>query len=124
MGPIGIVLVDQHPGLTRIARRFLEQADELAVLGATTNRAALDFVLREQPQVVLLDLDNAETSVLETIALLRLHLPQLRIIALTLFDLASYREAALNAGADAFVPKDALYSDLVPCILRVARVKE
>ena len=38
------------------------------------------------------------------------------IIALTLLGADSYRQAALDAGADAFVPKSRLSFDLVPAI--------
>lgn len=119
MEQIGVVLIDAHPILARIARRFIQQDRNLAVVGTTTNTNAFDYVLEQNPRVVVMDLDMSDPSILETMARLHSCLPKLHIIALTLFDLESYRQAAFNAGADAFVTKDALYTDLVPCIHRV-----
>jgi len=60
-------------------------------------------------------------SGLETIPLLRAMLPEASIIALTLLDAKVYRQATLAAGADDFVLKANLSTDLLPAIRRVAK---
>lgn len=45
------------------------------------------------------------------------------IIALTLLEADSYRQAALAAGADDFVEKSTLSTALVPAMRQVARAK-
>jgi len=56
---------------------------------------------------------------LKAIPLLRGALPNLGIIALTLMEPNGYRQAALAAGADEFVSKATLATDLHPAIRRV-----
>jgi len=72
-----------------------------------------------KPCVILLDLNMPGLSGLETIPRLRDMLPEVGIIALTLLDPRTYRQAALAAGAEDFVAKANLTTDLLPAIRRV-----
>jgi DNA-binding NarL/FixJ family response regulator len=45
--------------------------------------------------------------------------PETRIIALTLLDVSGYRHSALAAGADDFLSKTRLDTDLLPAIRRL-----
>jgi DNA-binding NarL/FixJ family response regulator len=74
-----------------------------------------------EPHIVLIDLAMPGLSGLETIPHLRAMLPEVGIIALTMLDTNSYWQAALAAGANDFVPKASLDTDLLPAIRRVAQ---
>ena len=50
---------------------------------------------------------------------LRAQLPKTRFVVLTLWDTDAYRQAALAAGADEFVPKSQMTSHLGPALLRL-----
>lgn len=76
-----------------------------------------------QPQVVLLDLAMPGLGGFQTIPRLRSMMPDVGIIALTVLDTNGYREAALAAGGDDFVPKSTLNTDLLPAIRRVAQAR-
>jgi DNA-binding NarL/FixJ family response regulator len=120
MREIGVLLVEDHPGFTQIVKRFLQQDGQGIVLRTTISAKNLVPMIEQiQPQVVLLDLERSDPSVLETIALLRAHMPCVGIIGLTLFDAVGYREATLAAGADDFLIKDALGAQLLATIHRV-----
>ena len=119
MEQIGIVLVDNYPTFQGIARRFIQQDRKLRIVGTTDHDNALTVVSRENPQVVIIDLGMADANAFETLTRLHLQMPQIHIIALTLFDEDCYRQAALTAGAEALIPKDYLYAELMPCIHRV-----
>ncbi|NIO68874.1 MAG: hypothetical protein GTN71_07505 [Anaerolineae bacterium] len=54
-------------------------------------------------------------------AALQAMLPEVGIIALTVLDIESYRQAALAAGVNDFVSKTSLSTDLLPAIRRVAQ---
>jgi DNA-binding NarL/FixJ family response regulator len=126
MGPISVLLVDDNPAFLRIATRFLQEQghDEVIVVGAAGGgEEGLILAQEQRPDIVLVDLRMPGLSGLETIPLLRSMLPSVGIIALTLWDANGYRGAALAAGADDFVSKFAVNTELLPAIQRVARSK-
>jgi DNA-binding NarL/FixJ family response regulator len=120
---IRVLLVDDHEPFLRIATEFLQRHHELVVVGtAREGKEALAQAQALSPQVILLDLNMPGLNGLETIPRLRVMLPQAGIIALTLLDPRTYRQAALAAGADDFVAKANLTTDLLPAIRRVAKI--
>jgi DNA-binding NarL/FixJ family response regulator len=124
MQPISLLLVDDNPRFLQVLTRFLHVrfSDEVVTVGtAGGGMEALVQAQNLRPQVILLDLVMPGLSGLDLIPRLRKSLPGVRIIVLTVFDSNGYRQAALEAGADAFVTKEALNTDLVPAILAVMR---
>ena len=122
MRPISILLVDDNPSFLRIATRFLQEHDDVVVVGTGGGgEEALALAQDLQPDIVLIDLAMPGLTGLATIPLLRVMLPKVGIIALTVLDTNGYRQAALAAGADDFVAKASLDTDLLPAIRRVAQ---
>jgi DNA-binding NarL/FixJ family response regulator len=121
MKPISVLLVDDNPAFLRIATRFLQKHDDTVVIGtADGGQEALALAQDLQPDVVVIDLAMPGLSGLDTIPRLRAKLPEVGIIALTVLDTDSYLQAALEAGANDFVPKSSLDTDLLSAIRRVA----
>ncbi len=119
---ICVLLVDDHEAFLRVATEFLQRHDDLTVVGAARGgEEALAQAQDLRPQVILVDLNMPGLSGLETIPRLRAMLPEAGIIALTLLDPKVFRQAALAAGADDFVPKANLGTDLLPAIRRVTQ---
>jgi len=124
MKPISVLLVDDNPTFLNIVQRFLHNEEEINVIGAVENgKEALALVHKLRPDVVLIDLAMPQISGMETILRLRAAWPKMGVIALTLLDTSGYRQAALTAGADAFVAKDTLNTDLIPTIEEVVAAK-
>ena len=119
MKPISVLLVDNNPIFLRVAARFLETHAEIAVVGtAAGGEEGLARAQELRPQVILVDLAMPDLPGLQAIPRLREMLPDMGIIALTMLDTEGYRRAALAAGADEFVPKAAMHSELLPSIRR------
>ncbi|MDE3091112.1 MAG: response regulator transcription factor [Chloroflexota bacterium] len=119
---ISVLLVDDNPVFLRVEKMFVEQycQNEVVVVGvATSSEEALRQAQDLQPQLVLLDMEMPGMNDLQVIPHLKKILPQARIIMLALLDNHGYREAALAAGADDFVAKGSMSTDLLPAILRV-----
>jgi two-component system response regulator NreC len=117
--PISVLLVDNNPIFLRAASRFLETHAEVVVVGtAAGGEEALARAQELRPQVVLIDLAMPDLPGLQAIPRLRAMLPDMGIIALTMLDTDVYRRAALAAGADGFVPKAAMHTDLLASIRR------
>jgi DNA-binding NarL/FixJ family response regulator len=122
MKPISVLLVDDNPVFLRITTRFLQQHGDVVVVGAAGGgQEALALVQELKPELVVIDLAMPGLSGLATIPLLQVVLPEVGLIALTVLDTNGYRQAALGAGANDFVPKASLDTDLLPAIQRVAQ---
>lgn len=120
MNSISVLLVDDNPTFLRVTTQFLEAHDDVVVVGtADRGEKALSQAKDLQPQVVLIDLAMPGLTGLQTIPRLRRMLPDMGIIALTVMNTNGFRQAALAAGADIFVPKAAMRTDLMPAIRRV-----
>jgi len=111
-----VLLVDDNPSFAEVAMSFLRRAGIGRLLQAESAKRALEVARNEQPDVVLLDLGMPGASGMEILPILRSMLPESIIIVLTLHDIDAYRRAALSNGADGFVPKASMSSDLLPTL--------
>lgn len=117
MGRGRVLIVDDNATFLGIARTFVDRQENVEVAGITTcGRGAVDLAKRLTPTIVLIDLVMPGQNGLETIPKLRATVPAARIIAMSLHDDGGYRQAALEAGADHFIPKDKLFTELPPVI--------
>jgi DNA-binding NarL/FixJ family response regulator len=128
MSAVSVLLVDDNPIFLHCAKRFLQKRQDVVVVGTVSGgRWAINLAQNLRPDVALVDLSMSDLPGLELIPQLRAALPEIGIIALTLFDTDDYRQAALAAGADGFVSKNTMNTDLMPAIQRITqdnRVKQ
>jgi DNA-binding NarL/FixJ family response regulator len=118
------MLVDDSEAFLHVAVEFLGQDEELAVVGtARSGREALEQAPHLKPDVILLDLKIPGLTGFEVLPQLRAMLLAADIIILTMYDFEGYREAALANGADEFIPKDELATNLLPAIRRIGQMK-
>ena len=119
---ISILLVDDSVTFLRATTQFLEAHDDITVVGTASNGVdALDQADKLRPQVILSDLAMPGLPGLQAIPKLREMLPDAGIIALTVMNTNSFRQAALAAGADVFIPKASMRTDLLPAIRQIAK---
>jgi DNA-binding NarL/FixJ family response regulator len=115
-----VLLADRHHGLTEGVRGLLETAfgtvfmvaDELSLSEGAT---------RLRPEVAVVDLSLVREGGLHWLTALRQRCPGLKVIVLSVHDEPSVRQAALEAGADAFVLKRAISTDLLRAVDAVRR---
>jgi len=97
---------------------LLRTVPGVAVVGeAESVRGAIEGVLSTAANVLLLDLQLSDGNGLDVLAELKPQRPALRVIVLSNFSAAPYRQASLAAGADAFFDKSQEFGR-VPDILR------
>ena len=113
-----VLLADRHHGLTEGVRGLLETAFGTVVMVADT-ASLLDGAARLKPDVAVVDLSLARGRGLDWLTKLREGSPDLKVVVLSVHDEPSVRQAAMEAGADAFVLKRAIATDLMPAIDRV-----
>jgi DNA-binding NarL/FixJ family response regulator len=110
-----VLLADRHHELTEGVRGLLETAFGTVVMVAD-EASLLDGAVRLQPDIAVVDLSLAGDRGLGWLRLLRLRCPNLKVIVLSVHDEQSVRQAAMAAGADAFVLKRAIGTDLLPAV--------
>lgn len=119
--PIRILLVDDSTYFLDVAREFLELQEPFVVAGtATDGPEAIIQAIKLRPDLILLDLNIGNRSGLDLIPIFRVHLPEAKIIVLTIMSDASYRAAAQQVGADAFVHKSEMTETLFSIIRELA----
>jgi len=110
-----VLLADRHHGLTEGVRGLLETAFGTVVMVADET-SLLEAAVRLRPDVAIVDLSLARDSGLGWLRAVRQRCPDLKVIVLSVHDEESVRSAAMAAGADAFVLKRAIVTDLLPAI--------
>ncbi len=74
--------------------------------------------------MILLDLRMPGLSGIDVLPDLRKAVAEAGLIAMSLIEATPYRRAALAAGADEFICKDKIDTDLLPAIRRVAYARQ
>ena len=118
---IRTVVVDDSPRFLRTVCSFLAQCKVVDVV-ATANGAseALRAIDRLRPDLVLLDFHMPLVNGLETMELIRRCSPATRVVIITGYDSAELREASLESGALAFIPKLYVSRELPHLLAQIA----
>ena len=112
------MIVDDHTLFRETLKMFLEREPGIVLVGeAASVREALAQALH--PDIVLVDLLLSDASGSESIAALREHFPDARLLALTMVDDVVQMQAVLAAGASGYVLKRAAGTELIIAIRRV-----
>jgi DNA-binding NarL/FixJ family response regulator len=115
---ISVLIADDHPLLLAGIRRTLERSDDFEVIGeASSGPEVLSMVDRRRPDVVLLDLHMPGVVGAECVARIGRDWPAVKVVILSANEDRGSIDAALNAGACAYVVKSVQPADL-PSILR------
>jgi len=111
---VSVLLVDDHDLIRQGLRRAFERDGDFDVVGEADNCAdALTMLSQLQPKVVVLDVRLPDGSGVDIARQAREQWPDLGIVILTMYAGDEYLFQALDAGASAFVAKDAASDDVV-----------
>lgn len=118
---IKVVLVDNHPLVLDGLKALLETYPHIAVVGTAIHPAAgVEEALRSRPNVVLMDINMPQMNGIEAIALFRRHVPDTRILMLSMHDNREYISLSVMRGAAGYVLKDVPTEEIVLAIEQVA----
>ena len=113
-----VLLADRHHSLTEGVRGLLETVFGTVIMVAD-EASLLEGARRVQPDVAVVDLSLARHGDLDWLRALRVRCLGMKVVVLSVHDEESVRQAALDAGADAFVLKRSIATDLLPAIARL-----
>lgn len=110
-----MLLAERHHGLREGLRTLLESAFEVVVMVAD-EASLIASARRLGPALAVVDLSLDRAGSLAWIARLREEAPGGKVIVLSVHDESGVARAVLAAGADAFVLKRSIASDLLPAV--------
>ncbi len=112
--PYTVLLVDDHDLIRQGLRRAFDRHPDFTVVAeASSTREAMRFAIDLTPNVVVCDIRLPDGSGLDVVKTLRGQRPEVGLVVLTMYAGDEHLFAALEAGASAFVPKNAPSDDVV-----------
>jgi NarL family two-component system response regulator LiaR len=122
MNVIRVLIVDDHVVVRRGIQMFLDTDPSIQIVGeAESGQDAVRKAKALQPDVILMDLVMPDGAGIEAIAEIKRSIPNAKIIVLTTFGDESRAKAAMEAGADGYLLKDADGEALLQAIQAVRR---
>ena len=122
MGPIRVVIADDHKLVRAGIRRLLEEVPDIEVIAeAGDGREAIRLVEQHEPDVVLTDIGMPVLNGLGVTQHLARTFPNIRVVILSMYEDEAHVYGALRAGAAGYLIKDAAPAELKLAIRAVAQ---
>ncbi|MBO9625973.1 MAG: response regulator transcription factor [Microbacterium sp.] len=120
MPEIRVLIVDDDPLVRSALSHFVSRDPDIHVIGqAETGLEAIDFVSRDKPDVVMMDVQMPEMNGIEATAAIAERWPEVRILAVTTLDGADTVLPMLSAGASGYLLKDSSAESIVTGVREV-----
>jgi DNA-binding NarL/FixJ family response regulator len=112
-----LIIAEDHTILREGLKSLLSSNPGLEIVGeAVDGRDAIAAVDRHAPDLLLIDLSMPRMNGMEAIAEVSKRYPQTKILVLTVHKTEEYILAAMQAGANGYVLKDATHGELLTAI--------
>ncbi len=123
--PIRVLTVDDHPLVRQGIAGLIGVQPDMTVVGEAGNgREAIQQFRTHHPDVTLMDLQMPEMNGLDALIAIRTEFPAARVIMLTTYEGDVHILRALKAGAQGYLLKNTLHSDLLRTIRAVHACKK
>ncbi len=115
-----VFLVDDSLVIRQRLKRLLADVEEVQVIGeAEEVQEATDAILKQKPDVVLLDIHLFNGNGIDVLQRLKKEKPAPAVIMLTNYPYPQYRQKCLDAGADFFFVKSTEFDQVVPALRKL-----
>jgi two-component system response regulator NreC len=122
MSKLRIFVADDHQIVREGLKALINAQPDMQVVGeAEDGRAAWMLAKRLLPDVVVMDVSMPDMNGAEATERLRVECPQVKVLALTVYEDRGYLQQLLKAGASGYVLKRAVMEELVRAVRTVAR---
>ena len=120
MEPIKILVVDDHAIVRDGIVSMIQSQQDLQIIGeADSGETAIELLEKLSPDVILMDIMMTGINGIETTARIREHYQKPKIIILSMEVTQGLISDAIQAGAQAYIPKDSKKDELIEAIRNV-----
>jgi DNA-binding NarL/FixJ family response regulator len=110
---VTVLLVDDDAGFRSAVKRLAQRERDLQLVGeAKDGEEAVQMEQKLKPEIVFMDIAMPKLDGLEATRRIKARRPEVKVIILSIHEEEAYRRAALECGADGFVLKKSILSDL------------
>jgi two-component system invasion response regulator UvrY len=122
---IKVLIADDHAILRQGLKQMLLETDDIIVVNEAENASrALHLALKEDADVLLLDISLPDRSGIEVLKQIKNEKPKLAVLMLSAHREDQYAIRALKAGASGYLSKEGALAELVIAIRTVAKGKK
>lgn len=119
MSVIKLFIVDDHPMIREGLTVMLSPYQDISIVGSCSSAAeALEFIGKNTPDVVLMDIKMGKMNGIEATQEITARVPGIKIIMLTIYEDAESVRLSLQAGATGYMLKQASREKLAESIRR------
>ena len=120
--PMRVIIADDHGIVRSGVRMLLERQSDIQVVGEASDGAeARDMVIREKPDLAILDVKMPKLTGLQATREIREQVPEVSVLILSMYDDDRYLFEALKAGASGYVLKAQADADLMAAVRAVEK---
>ncbi len=121
-GKIKVLITDDHNILREGLISLIEKQPDVTVVGEAEDAGqCLAKAEKLKPDVVVMDIKMAGASGIDACRHMKAGFPDIKVIMLSMYDDYEYVDRALRAGADGYLLKKVVSSELVDAIRKAAR---
>jgi DNA-binding NarL/FixJ family response regulator len=119
-GKTKIYLIDDHPIMVQGLKELINNQKDLKVIGSTDDwHVALEQVKKLQPDLIMLDVTLKDANGIEVLKNLKIHVPTIKILMLSMHDENLYAMRSLKAGAQGYIMKQEAVEKVLSAIRQV-----
>jgi len=119
---IKVILVDDHQIVREGFKLILLLDDRFETIGEASSAISLFLLLKDKtPDVLVLDISMPGLSGIEVCKQIKISTPSIKILFVTANVDTTHLKAAIQAGADGFLPKDTSSKEFTNAIQEVAK---
>ena len=119
---IRILIADDHALVREGLKQIVAETPDMVVAGeAASGQQALDLSLKNDWDVVLLDIGMPGRGGIEVLKQLKSEKPNLPVLVLSVYPEDQYAVRALRAGASGYVTKESAPKELIAAVRKVAQ---
>ena len=114
---INILIVDDHLIVRQGIKRIIDDVSDMSIVAeASSGQKAMDLILENSYDLILLDISMSGLNGLQTLKLIKKHNKNLPVLMLSMYSEEQYAMRSIKAGASGYMTKETAAEQLVIAI--------